>query len=451
MPPKVSVVIPAYNAQQYLRETLDCLVAQTLQELEVIVVDDGSVDKTPEILQEYCERYPIFRAIRQENAGVSAARNCGIQEAAGEYLYFLDSDDLIEPDVLKKLYDTARRHDAQLVICKIQNFSQAGTSWQERAGLLSERETIDPYDNDLLWNYLVGNKLYQTQHLKESGVLFPPLRYSEDGAFNMRYAYCCTRICGCAEAWLRYRRRVASEGFSVSQTVSLPLLQDYMAANEMIYEAAAEALRQPHAGVDREAYLQEILYKTAYVLIAQFYRLFWKAEEDCIAYIAQSLRMLRERMGEERFQALCAFNSDIEMQRLIVEKKEMAEKPRVSFFLTARGNQAEMEALFDSIYLQSMPCFEVFVPQSTADAGLIPERWAQCENLHILPNRGFLAAARKQARARLHARLRTCAVLDTRLLRFLYRFPMPEGIKRAAFGTLVWALILYFRRQAAGA
>ena len=176
MTPKVSVVIPAYNAQQYLGETLDCLAVQTLREIEVLVVDDGSADSTPEILREYSEKYPFIRAIRQENAGVAAARNRGIQEAAGEYLYFLDSDDLIEPDALEQLYQTARQHEAELVICKIQNFSRTGTSWQEHAGLLSQRDTINPYDYDLLWNYLVGNKLYLTRHLRESGVLFPPLR-----------------------------------------------------------------------------------------------------------------------------------------------------------------------------------------------------------------------------------------------------------------------------------
>ena len=78
MTPKVSVVIPAYNAQQYLGETLDCLAVQTLREMEVLVVDDGSADSTPEILREYCAKYPFIRAIRQENAGVAAARNGGI-------------------------------------------------------------------------------------------------------------------------------------------------------------------------------------------------------------------------------------------------------------------------------------------------------------------------------------------------------------------------------------
>ena len=84
-------------------------------------------------------------------------------------------------------------------------------------------------------------------------MLFPPLRYSEDGAFNMRYAYCCTRISGCPNTFCAiaagWRRRV----FPSSQTISLPLLRDYMAANGMIYDAAAEALKLPTQGVDREA------------------------------------------------------------------------------------------------------------------------------------------------------------------------------------------------------
>ena len=447
MTPKVSVVIPPYNAQQYLGETLDCLAVQTLREIEVLVVDDGSADSTPEILREYSEKYPFIRAIRQENAGVAAARNRGIQEAAGEYLYFLDSDDLIEPDALEQLYQTARQHEAELVICKIQNFSRTGTSWQEHAGLLSQRDTINPYDYDLLWNYLVGNKLYLTRHLRESGVLFPPLRYSEDGAFNMRYAYCCTRISGCPNTFLRYRRRVASEGFSVSQTISLPLLRDYMAANGMIYDAAAEALKLPTQGVDREAYLDEVLYKTAYVLIAQFYRLFWRADEACITYIAQSLRKLREQMSADRFTQLCDFNSDIEVRELIEDREMMAKHARVSFFVTAKGSRDQMEALFESLYMQTMPCFEVFVPQSTADAGLIPAQWAACANLHVLPDHSFLSTAKKQARARLHARLRTCNALDPRLLRFLYRFPIPAGLKQTAFSVLVQMLIVYFKRQ----
>lgn len=187
MTPKVSVVIPAYNAQQYLGETLDCLAVQTLREIEVLVVDDGSADSTPEILREYSEKYPFIRAIRQENAGVAAARNRGIQEAAGEYLYFLDSDDLIEPDALEQLYQTARQHEAELVICKIQNFSRTGTSWQEHAGLLSQRDTINPYDYDLLWNYLVGNKLYLTRHPGERCAFSAAALL---GGWRVQYALC---------------------------------------------------------------------------------------------------------------------------------------------------------------------------------------------------------------------------------------------------------------------
>mgnify|MGYP000872434154 FL=1 len=215
----------------------------------------------------------------------------------------------------------------------------------------------------------------------------------------------------------------------------------------MIYDAAAEALKLPTQGVDREAYLDEVLYKTAYVLIAQFYRLFWRADEACITYIAQSLRKLREQMSADRFTQLCDFNSDIEVRELIEDREMMAKHARVSFFVTAKGSRDQMEALFESLYMQTMPCFEVFVPQSTADAGLIPAQLAACANLHVLPDHSFLSTAKKQARARLHARLRTCNALDPRLLRFLYRFPIPAGLKQTAFSVLVQMLIVYFKRQ----
>lgn len=79
--------------------------------------------------------------------------------------------------------------------------------------------------------------------------------------------------------------------------------------------------------------------------------------------------------------------------------------------------------------------------------GLIPAQWAACANLHVLPDHSFLSTAKKQARARLHARLRTCNALDPRLLRFLYRFPIPAGLKQTAFSVLVQMLIVYFKRQ----
>lgn len=94
------------------------------------------------------------------------------------------------------------------------------------------------------------------------------------------------------------------------------------------------------------------------------------------------------------------------MRELIEDREMMAKHARVSFFVTAKGSRDQMEALFESLYMQTMPCFEVFVPQSTADAGLIPAQWAACANLHVLPDHSFLSTAKSR---RVHACMPVCA------------------------------------------
>ena len=102
--PRVSVIIPVYNVEKYLRECLDSIVNQTLREIEIICVDDGSTDGSPEILREYGEKDCRITIISQENRGISSARNHGADIASGEYFYFMDGDDILERDALSRLY-----------------------------------------------------------------------------------------------------------------------------------------------------------------------------------------------------------------------------------------------------------------------------------------------------------------------------------------------------------
>lgn len=104
---KVSVIIPMYKVEEYLRECLDSVVNQTLKEIEVLCIDDGSPDRSAEIASEYVSKYSNFKLIRKENGGLSSTRNVGIEAASGEYVYFLDSDDYIDRQMLEKLYGKA--------------------------------------------------------------------------------------------------------------------------------------------------------------------------------------------------------------------------------------------------------------------------------------------------------------------------------------------------------
>lgn len=115
---KVSVIVPIYNTKDYIRECLDSLICQTLDDLEIIAVDDGSTDGTTDIIKEYAEKYPEkIKAFFKENGGQADARNLGLSHAKGEYLGFVDSDDWVNPEMYFEMYQKAKSEDADIVIC----------------------------------------------------------------------------------------------------------------------------------------------------------------------------------------------------------------------------------------------------------------------------------------------------------------------------------------------
>lgn len=114
--PKISVIIPVYNVEKYLPACLDSVIRQSYTSLELILVDDGSSDRSLEICRSYAERDDRIRVIRRDNGGASAARNTGLDHASGEYVSFVDSDDILFPDALEKLYQMVLREKTALAV-----------------------------------------------------------------------------------------------------------------------------------------------------------------------------------------------------------------------------------------------------------------------------------------------------------------------------------------------
>ena len=115
--PKISIIVPVYKVEKYLRRCLDSIVAQTFTDWECILIDDGSPDNSGRICDEYAEKDKRFRVFHQENVGVSAARNKGLDEARGEWIGFVDSDDWIEKNMYEYLYNDAIETKADVVVC----------------------------------------------------------------------------------------------------------------------------------------------------------------------------------------------------------------------------------------------------------------------------------------------------------------------------------------------
>lgn len=115
--PKVSVIVPIYNAEKTLSRCLDSIIKQTYINKEIILINDGSTDTSENICVEYCELFPSILVINQKNAGPATARNTGIEFAKGKYVYFVDADDYIESDTLEQMVSIAEKHKVDMVIC----------------------------------------------------------------------------------------------------------------------------------------------------------------------------------------------------------------------------------------------------------------------------------------------------------------------------------------------
>ena len=123
----ISIVIPVYNVEDFLERCLDSVSCQTYKETEVIIVNDGSTDSSPEIIERYVEEYPNFKSFTIENSGQGGARNFGIEKANGEYIAFLDSDDYISPNCIELLAETAKRENSDIVVCSCYDVKEDGT------------------------------------------------------------------------------------------------------------------------------------------------------------------------------------------------------------------------------------------------------------------------------------------------------------------------------------
>ena len=114
---KVSVIVPVYNVEKYLGRCLDSLIEQTLKEIEIIVVNDGSTDRSGELADQYCARFENIISVSKPNGGLSDARNYGMKYVSGEYIAFVDSDDYVEKSMFEKLYTKAKNDDLDIVVC----------------------------------------------------------------------------------------------------------------------------------------------------------------------------------------------------------------------------------------------------------------------------------------------------------------------------------------------
>lgn len=214
MTPLLSLVVPVYNVAPYLEHCLQSLAAQDLAGMEIVIVDDGSTDDCPAILARYAARHPEMRVIRQENGGLSAARNTGLEHASGEYLAFVDSDDWIEPGYFRRLLDLARANNLDMAHGNAMYHFEGRREDHPvyRDGLSSEvmpgREVLRRRLADKSFLHMVWMHLYRRDFIERLGMRFVPRLIHEDVLWTTRAFLEAKRVAYDPTPGYFYRRRI---------------------------------------------------------------------------------------------------------------------------------------------------------------------------------------------------------------------------------------------------
>ena len=238
MTPKISIVVPVYNVEQYLAQCLDSIISQTLSDIEVIVVNDGSTDGSLAIAQDYASKDSRIILIDKPNAGYGHSMNCGFKRANGEYIGIVESDDCARPEMFERLYEQATRHKADAVRSNYFVMSNEGRDF----GLIDILSlahapyytSIDPkdYPDILRGSPAIWTTIYRSEFIRENNITFletPGASYQDTG-FILKVFAAATNVILMREAFLNYR--IDNAGSSVKSGAKVFCVCDEYASFE---------------------------------------------------------------------------------------------------------------------------------------------------------------------------------------------------------------------------
>ena len=212
---RVSVIVPVYQGEPFLRKCLDSILAQTLTDIEVICVDDGSIDVSPAILDEYAAKDPRFSVIKRDHSNAGAARNAGMDLARGEFLSFLDSDDVFEPRMLEVMLGAIEGHRADIATCEIVRFRDGDEipRLNKRASRRASREFHRPASEQDIFSLWVGrawDKLFRRSFIAREGLRFQEIRSTNDACFTYSALSLAETVVSVPETMIAYRQSASS-------------------------------------------------------------------------------------------------------------------------------------------------------------------------------------------------------------------------------------------------
>lgn len=242
MQPLISVVVPVYGVEKYLKKCVESILHQTYQNLEILLVDDGSPDYCPLICDRYAKEDPRVRVIHKANGGLSSARNAGIEASSGEYIGFIDGDDSVEPDMLEQLERACSESGAEIAVCDYflerSDGSQIFPVDRVPDEILTGDQALDQFlRNGFVYLVIAWNKLYARKLFFNNDIRYPVGRFFEDNCTTNRLLYKSERVALIGRPLYHYLQR---DGSIMAQPVDAKKIRDRIAVADSYLQFAKE-------------------------------------------------------------------------------------------------------------------------------------------------------------------------------------------------------------------
>lgn len=346
---KVSIIVPIYNAQNYINKTIKSLINQTLKEIEIILVNDGSKDESKQICEKYAKEDDRIILINKTNGGIADTRNVGMQIATGKYIMFLDADDLFEMDSCEKMFYAIEKSGADYVIGNYQMMDEDGTKWEKPAFDVKKYQEFQLDKNDyrksfFVMNSTAWNKIYRSEFLKKNDITFKVPYPSEDDYF--------TSLCYMKANYAFYIPKVIylyrNSPNSLSKNCSLQYFQVINDSYKMIYNSFKENdelnyYRYVYA--KKNAYLlcqlidsEQISTEQKIECIKDLEWYFELADKLKINTAHESLKNILSLIKEKDYENLV-----LEIEKLKKYRKGISDKIKKRMSFPTRENYAQME------------------------------------------------------------------------------------------------------------
>ncbi len=431
----LTVILTGCNDTEKMKYTLEGLVEQSVEDFDVIVVDNGCDDAAKAIIKEYCDEYVGFELLEIPHCLVPEARNAAVKIAKGELLLFIDGGDYISPDTVESILRAADETKADIFSPRYYSSGEHEPFYDAWMDMLATVPEIDRFDRALLNTLDRDGRVIRKKFFDLYNVAFPPVPVYYNADLLLKCIFGCgARMTGVAGAIYARRNGVFNDGFAEGAEPTLANLDIAISVFEEAYTDIKSIIEEETGSFDGDEYtVQEILSVYFEELTNRFYRYFWYLTDDTLEKLRNKYEEISQLLTEERRSKLNKTFSDLRFPQMYITRSDAANLPLFSI-LADLSNEDYLDEFINSLYIQKFPFFELFMKQSAAESPSFPERWRNAENIKILPDEGFYAKARAEAHG-ITINVKDPAPLDPRILSELSLTKAPKSFIQYIFSS----------------